>query len=293
MTEPSLSKSAFIAAFDLAARLAGPVAPALLFVVPEGSAPLPEGLIPGSKTTAVSTHYAGAGGGERGRAPLPDRAFVEAWLAEAGIAEDAPIVVYDTGSGTSAARAWWVLRWAGRAGVFILDGGLPAWAARDDAPATDHRPPPRAPSFEAIDTAAIARDPSAFRLLDARGKAAFEGDGRTPSHLPGAVHAAAAQWQDAQGRLLPYAQRRALAQSLGLLDEGKPVVAYCGSGAAAAYLIAATQDLGVQAALYAGSWSAWSADPQRVAWPARPLKALPRSDPDASAEWLRLPGEAA
>lgn len=268
MTTSSLSHCAFVSAADIATRLAGPGAPALLFVAAEASSPLPNGLVPGSRIASVATHFAGDGGGEKGRAPLPDRASVQAWLAEEGISADTPIVVYDAGSGTSAARAWWVLRWAGHAEVAIIDGGLPAWNARDhgpDAPATEARPSPRAPLFAEIDTASVARDPAALRLVDARGKAAFDGDGISPSHLPGAIHAPAAQWQDAQGRLLPYAQRQALAQSLGLLDKGKPVVAYCGSGVAAAYLIAATQDLGVQAALYAGSWSAWSADARRLA----------------------------
>ncbi|MBV7483419.1 sulfurtransferase [Bordetella sp. BOR01] len=255
--------SPFISAAALAGRLADTDPPALLFVSPEPTDPTVT--IPASHVSDLASHYAGAGGGEKGRRPLPEPQSVRHWLAGLGIGEDDEIVVYDDTGGTSASRAWWVLRWIGRPRVHILDGGLAAWQARTATEAP--QPAGAAPggSFEEIDTPTLARDPSAFLLIDARGKAAFDGPGDGPSHLPGALNSPAAAWQDSEGRLLPRAERQALAQSLGLLDGDRPVVAYCGSGVAATYLIAATQDLGVKATLYAGSWSAWSADPARVA----------------------------
>ncbi|MCL2891794.1 sulfurtransferase [Brenneria tiliae] len=231
-----------------------PADAALLFVTEEST--LPDNLIPGSLPTWIATHYAGKGGGERGRLPLPERAAVQAWLEQAGIDDGTDIVVYDAGKGSHAARAWWVLNWAGHHRVSILDGGLKGWRQGD--PRTDKSAAPPAGFFQQVTTEEIARNPGDFLLLDARNKSVFAGDGVVPSHLPGAINLPVASLQDEQGRLLPYEQRKRLAASLNLSDSPRPVVAYCGSGIASAWLVAALQDVGVNAALYVGSWSAWS-----------------------------------
>ncbi|MEK7943319.1 rhodanese-like domain-containing protein [Pigmentiphaga sp. YJ18] len=255
--------SPFISAENLAAALAsGNVA--VVYVAPDAG-PAPAELVPGSIETALPTHYAEPGDPGLGRLPLPTPEAVRRWTAEVGLSADGDIVVYDAANGSAAARAWWVLTWAGLPRVRILDGGLAGWAARggDAAPLPGQVIPPE---LSPIETDAIAADLPAYRLFDARTAAAYAGDGKQPSHLPGAVSSPAGIWQDANGRLLPFAQRQALARKLGLLDDDeRPVVAYCGSGVAAAYWIAAVQDLGVKASLYAGSWSAWSSDPARLA----------------------------
>jgi thiosulfate/3-mercaptopyruvate sulfurtransferase len=69
------------------------------------------------------------------------------------------------------------------------------------------------------------------------------------------------------GRMPPdHRLRELLEPALGTApDPGTPVAAYCGSGVSAARDVLALAVLGVDAALFPGSWSAWSNDPQRPA----------------------------
>ena len=89
---------------------------------PAGRADYEAGHVPGAFFVDLDTELA-APPGAGGRHPLPDVAVVEALLRRAGITEDSRVVVYDARESYAAARAWWVLRWAGVPDVRVLDGG--------------------------------------------------------------------------------------------------------------------------------------------------------------------------
>ena len=77
-------------------------------------------------------------------------------------------------------------------------------------------------------------------------------------HIPGAVSAPTWGNLGGDGRFLSdEALRERFAGMVG------PVAVYCGSGVTAAHEIAALAAIGVEAALFPGSWSAWSSDPAR------------------------------
>uniref|UniRef100_UPI00022DE977 sulfurtransferase n=1 Tax=Saccharomonospora iraqiensis TaxID=52698 RepID=UPI00022DE977 len=85
-------------------------------------------------------------------------------------------------------------------------------------------------------------------------------------HVPGARNAPFAAHVDGHGRWrTPEALARHF-RDLGVAP-GTPVGAYCGSGVTACSVVLALELAGhpEPAALYAGSWSNWSADPRRVA----------------------------
>lgn len=208
--------------------------------------------------------------GEGGRHPLPSPEDLEATFRRLGVGPDRDVVVYDGGVGAAAARAWWVLRWGGHERVHVLDGGLPAWVAACGAvesgdvvpvPAPDAVVRPGGlPVLTADDVLAGGRV-----LLDARAAERFRGEVEpidpVAGHVPGAVNVPTSALLAGDGRYLPPARLRAVLTA-GVWAEGE-VGAYCGSGVTAAQLVLALHEVGVVAALYAGSWSEWVRDPSR------------------------------
>ena len=67
--------------------------------------------------------------GVTGRHPLPEAAVLQVAMRAAGVSAARPVVVYDDWRSIAAARAWWLLRWAGHDDVRVLDGGWRAWRA--------------------------------------------------------------------------------------------------------------------------------------------------------------------
>ena len=180
-------------------------------------------------------------------------------------------MVYDNSGGAQASRAWWTLRWAGLANVRVLDGGYGAWAAAN-RPSSNHVATQAARAGDVVLTAGcmptIGAEQAAdlakqSKLLDARPRAAYVGDPAKAGtgHIPGAIHAPAGN-NIADGKFKANDDLRAGFSLLGA-DRSTKIGVYCGSGNAAAHAIAAMSAVGLEAALYVGSWSAWSADPSR------------------------------
>ena len=87
--------------------------------------------------------------------------------------------------------------------------------------------------------------------------------------------------------------RRRLAPALPAVAGRPAVAAYCGSGVSAARDVLALAVLGVDAALFPGSWSAWSNDPDRpAAWarsgPSGGTKPCTRHPDCPQVLWMRL-----
>jgi thiosulfate/3-mercaptopyruvate sulfurtransferase len=242
-----------------------------------------EGHLPGARfldLEAVLTRH--TGNPLDGRHPLPDGGTLADGLGALGVEADDDLVVYDEPGSFAAERAWWVLRWAGLR-VRVLDGGLPAWVAAGQAVVAGEPPPVTGTRLNlsvghlpTIDVAGAARFAASGVLVDARAGERYRGeveplDPRS-GHIPGAVNVSAATLYD-EGRMPSDDElRRQFEPALGPVHEPieaterlRPVAAYCGSGVSAARDVLALAVLGVDAALFPGSWSAWSNDPERPA----------------------------
>lgn len=227
-----------------------------------------QGHIPGAVYVSMTSHLAGHGSPAAGRHPLPDPAkFTEA-VRMLGLNDDDTVVIYDGVAGSAAARAWWLLRYAGKQNVYLLDGGVDAWREAD-LPLHAGEVLPRIGSaylswgkMSVVDT----QDIPAFVhndgvLLDARALERYTGDYEpldpVAGHIPAALSAPGTALTDEQGKFLSAQQLREYFSTLGVsYDRG--VTAYCGSGVTASKVILGLALAGFDATLYPGSWSAWS-----------------------------------
>lgn len=265
-----------ITASDLAREAAGGSPPVLLDVRwqlggPPGRPAYEEGHIPGAVYVDLEADLAGPPG-SGGRHPLPDPAVLGAAMRRAGVSSGRPVVVYDDAQGWGAARAWWLLRWAGHPSVRVLDGGLRAWReiggpleTAEPAPAegTFEPDPGALPVLGADEAAELARKGV---LLDARAAERYRGEVEpvdpVAGHIPGALSAPTAGNLTAGGRFRPAGELAGRFAALGVRGDA-PVGVYCGSGVSAAQEVLALELAGIPAALYPGSWSEWCAGPER------------------------------
>ena len=269
-----------IDAESLASELAGGAPPVLLDVRwrlggPPGIDSYRAGHLPGAVFVDLDADLSGPPGAG-GRHPLPAAAAFEAAMRRVGVRTGYPVVTYDDGDSTIAARAWWTLRYFGHAQVRVLDGGLRAWAAAGQ-PVTAEEPSAAAGDFTAVPGHLPVLDPAGAAalarsgvLLDARAGERYRGETEpvdpVAGHIPGALSAPTAGNVGADGRFLPPAELGRRFATLGVSpgpQPGVPVGAYCGSGVTAAHEVLALNLAGVPAALYVGSWSGWTADPDR------------------------------
>jgi thiosulfate/3-mercaptopyruvate sulfurtransferase len=147
--------------------------------------------------------------------------------------------------------------------VRLLDGGYQAWIAAGQ-PVSTAEPEPEPgdvvlspghlPVLDADEAAALA---ARGQLYDARGQGQF-----AAGRIPGAVAAPTTESLTAGGLLRDEPALRDRFAALGI-DGSKPVGVYCGGGVAGAHELAVLASLGLPAALFVGSFSAWSADPAR------------------------------
>ncbi|GAA1911018.1 sulfurtransferase [Nocardioides lentus] len=229
------------------------------------------GHLPGASYVDMDAVLADHAVVDGGRHPLPDVDLFGAAVRALGVRRDTPVVCYDAAGGTSAARAWWLLRHHGHERVAVLDGGYPAWVAAGHEVETGPGPEVEPGDFEPVPGAMPTASPADLLdgrvVLDARPQERYRGEVEpvdpVAGHVPGARSAPAVANLGEDGLLRPDEELRARYAGLGALEEGADVAVYCGSGITAAHDVLVLEQLGVRAALYPGSWSHWVSDPSR------------------------------
>jgi thiosulfate/3-mercaptopyruvate sulfurtransferase len=197
-----------------------------------------------------------------------DAAYWKRELAAVGVSPGRPVVVYSDDV-RDAARAWWLLKYAGVPDARILNGGWRAYTAakrpEQKEPVTvkaephDWKPDPTRLATKA-DVLAELKQPNAT-IVDARTREEFAGEQKTAKqvgHIPGAVHLEWADLVDPKtGKFLPPEELKKRAAERNI-DLGKPAITYCQSGGRAAVTAFGLELLGAKGVRnYYRSWSEW------------------------------------
>lgn len=243
---------------------------------PDGRPAYLQGHIPGAVYASLEDELSDHTIAGRGRHPLPSGSSLQAAARRWGIRQGSAVVVYDDWNRAGSARAWWVLTTAGLPDVRILDGGLAAWRATgrslETGPVT---PPPGNVAVPQDDLYAgslptlTAEQASAagLTLLDARAPERFRGEVEpidpAAGRIPGATNLPSTAVLAADGTFVGDDALTRLLADRGIERDGT-LGAYCGSGVTASVTVAALAALGLDAALFPGSWSEWCSDPGRA-----------------------------
>lgn len=191
-------------------------------------------------------------------------------VAALGIANEDLVVVYDRGDYTGAPRAWWMFRVFGHDNVKVLDGGIKKWVADGYAvdaahviatPAVYHahlneqRVRHRAQLEANVTT-------KAEQVVDARARERYEGKvaepwpGRRSGRIPGSLNVPFNDLINSDGTMKSADELQAIFGG-AKVDLRQPIVTSCGSGVTAGAVSLALARLGVDTALYDGSWAEW------------------------------------
>ncbi|APT85551.1 sulfurtransferase [Corynebacterium aquilae] len=227
--------------------------------------------IPTSLFCDPATSLSSVPSSRQGRNPLPDADTLQRAFEEWGLDVNHNVIVYDGGKGLFAARAWWILTWAGIENVRILDGGMAAWEAAGydvvGGPGNLHGHCTRRPNPGQLPVADIDDVKSGkYLLLDTREANRYAGKKEhldlKAGHIPGAVNVPTRELFNEDNTYRSPEELKKIFRDAGVDDPSK-VIVYSGSGIHSAVAIAAMHQAGLEgAAVYIGGWSQWCANPK-------------------------------
>jgi thiosulfate/3-mercaptopyruvate sulfurtransferase len=188
---------------------------------------------------------------------LPDDKLA-AQIGDIGISNDTEVIVYACGMLPYAARAWWVLRYAGHNNVRVLNGGLSAWKEAGGAIEQEPRQyepmvfhPQFSPNmFADKEEVMEALKNSDVSVVDVLPPESYEG-----AHITGSTCLSAMDLMQGMDYFLPDDQ---LALRLQEKSGYKHIITYCGGGIAAVINAMAHYMIGQEnVAVYDGSLFEW------------------------------------
>ena len=201
--------------------------------------------------------------------PTPD-VFASA-VSELGVSNDSRVVLYDTvdqgNNNEWAARLWWMFRVFGHDQVGVLNGGWPRWTA-ENRPVSSTVTTPTSANFTAEYREELVADKEDVRTQiedsDACVINALQSGDHAAERIPNSVNIPAVGDEgvlDTDGTYVSDDTLREQFSEVGATD-ADTVTTYCGAGIAASSEALALHQAGItDVAVYDGSLSDWTADP--------------------------------
>lgn len=206
-----------------------------------------------------------------GRHPLPSKEQLAELIHSTGLKPTDSVVIYDQGGAPFAARAWWLLKYAGFENAFISRKGFAALEA-DGIEVTAEIPEFKRTEEPVEFIESLYADQEYVKqvingeelgvLLDARSAKRFAGIEEPIDPVAGRIPGARNfDWE----QLVKNHQFKEDVDFSDVLQKQEPAVVYCGSGVSAAALVASLADSGYDSVrLYVGSFSDWITDSTNV-----------------------------
>ncbi|KXH81970.1 sulfurtransferase [Sporosarcina sp. HYO08] len=203
-----------------------------------------------------------------GRHPMPDKSALTALFQKSGLNLADKIVVYDDGGSPFAARAWWLLKYAGFKNAFIALEGFEEIVKEGIAVSKEMSNPVQTDMTPVWDETIyadrqlvkdIVLGEREGKLLDARSAERYMGKVEPidpiAGRIPGALNLDWEQLKE-QGKFCLNADVSSKLSEVA--NPGEPITVYCGSGVTAAPLYAMLAEHGYDnIRLYVGSYSDW------------------------------------
>jgi thiosulfate/3-mercaptopyruvate sulfurtransferase len=212
-------------------------------------------------------HIPGAAYFDHGKFSIPDSPYectilpmdkLIKQIGESGISNDSEVIVYACGMIPYAARAWWVLHYAGHDNVRVLNGGLSAWknAGGQVEQASQRYKPvifsgnPRPEKFADKEEVLAALKSKDVLVIDVLPPPSYEG-----AHITGSANISCMDLMQGMDYILP---NDVLVSPLSETAQYKRIITYCGGGIAAAINAMAHVMVGQDnVAVYDGSLREW------------------------------------
>ncbi len=206
-----------------------------------------------------------------GETSFDNVAYWERAISTLGIDQTTPVIVYDDGRMTEAARVWFILQYYG-VDASILNGGWPAIRERDGllgavpalATPSVFRASPGSGRVGLVDRNALKAElDTDIRIFDARTKGEYDGDdlrrNARGGHLPGATLLPHADLLDGSF-VRPAGELHEILSTAGF-QPGDRLVTHCDGGGRAALAAAAAARAGYSSVrAYYLSFSDWAKD---------------------------------